>query len=194
MIKAKRTVVKSLLGKNRNSILREFGDVVAKDSLKARNLIKKLNYKNDPYLLECIAQTYLDESRFHDDGTPREDIEWRKWRMAERYIIKAFTLDADCLMVLSTMGSVRKSSGQNDIAIYCFEKIIKRGVKGAKSTYSNLDRDLARELVNDAKFELYRLHYEDNPRVSKKYLTMYKKGLEKGTRTIYKPLKKFLLE
>ena len=39
------------------------------DSAKARELIKKLNYKDNPYLLQCIAQTYLDESRLEKDDT-----------------------------------------------------------------------------------------------------------------------------
>jgi hypothetical protein len=114
--------------------------------------------------------------------------------MAEKYIIKAFELDFDCLIVLSTMGSLRRSAGQKDIAIYCYEKIIKLGIKGAKSSDAcDLEIDFARELVNDSKFELYRLYYEDNPLLSKKYLAIYKAGVEKGINTIYRPLKKFLL-
>jgi hypothetical protein len=174
--------------------LEEYRNTLTKDSAKARALIKKLDYKEDPYLLQYIAQTYLDESRFDENGKQRTELYWRKWRMAEGYIIKAFELDSDCLIVLSTMGSVRRSSGQKDIAIYCYEKIIKLGIKGAKSTKCRLDPDFARELINDSKFDLYRLYYEDDPKLSKKYLAMYKKGLEKRINTIYKPLKKFLLK
>ena len=179
---------------DKEKILEEYRNILTTDSVKARALIKRLDYKEDPYLLQCIAQTYLDESRFYEDGRPREDLEWRKWRMAERYIIKAFELDSNCLLVLSTMASVRRSSAQKEIATYCYEKIIKLGVKGAKSAKCEFDVDFAKELINDSKFDLYRLYYEDNPKLSKKYLAMYKKGLEKGITTIYEPLNEFLLD
>ncbi|MGH2563318.1 MAG: hypothetical protein ACRDE5_02315, partial [Ginsengibacter sp.] len=90
------------------------------------------------------------------------------------------------------MGSVRESNLQNDIAIYCYEKLIKLGVtKISKQKYSR-GREFAKELVNDAKFELYRLYYYENPKLSQKYLNHYKKGLGNHIGTIYKPLKKFL--
>lgn len=179
---------------NREQILEEYRNILVKDSARARKLIKKLDYKEDPVLLQCIAQTFLDESRFDENRKQRSELYWRKWKTAEKYLIKAFKIDADCLIVLATMGSARRSSGQDDIAIYCFEKIIKLGIKGAKSPKSNLDRDFAKELINDAKFDLYRLYYYDNPKLSKKYLAMYKKGLEKGVNTIYTPLDRFLLD
>lgn len=171
----------------------EFYDVIGEDSVRARNLIKKLDFKNDPYLLQCIAQTYLDESRFNEDGTQKEYVDRRKWRIAERYVIKAFKLNPNCLIVISTMGSARKSSDQNDLAIYCFERIIELGVKSAKGYQYELNPSLASELVNDAKFELYRLYYEENRKLAEKYLNEYKKGLKKGVTTIFKPLKRFLL-
>ncbi|MDI9364463.1 MAG: hypothetical protein QM541_05900 [Flavobacterium sp.] len=175
-------------------ILFEYYNTVGKDSLKARNLIKKLDYKDDHHLLHCIAQTYLDESRFEDDGTMREYLDMRKWRMAERYIIKAFSINPHCADVLSVMGEVRKLNGQIDIAIYCFEKIIKLGIKGISYAGCKLNVEYAKEMVNDSKFELYRIYYDTNPKLSKQYLVKYKKGLEKGASTIYKPLKKFLLD
>ncbi|GAA0563638.1 hypothetical protein [Chitinophaga japonensis] len=178
---------------NRDSVLQEFRDTITKDSLKARNLIRKLNYKDDPYLLQCIAQTYLDESRFNEDGIQREYLDWRKWRMAERYIIKAFELDSNCLIVLYTMGSLRKSSGQADIAIYCFEKIIKLGIKAESLCQNQLTVSLANELVNDSKFELYRLYRYKDPVLSKKYLYSYRRKLKKGVNTIFRPLEDFLL-
>ncbi|WP_343307883.1 hypothetical protein AAHN97_12100 [Chitinophaga niabensis] len=183
-----------VLTRNREIILDKFYDVISKDSVRARNLIKRLDFRNDPYLLQCIAQTYLDESRFNEDGTQREYVEQRKWRMAERYIIKAFELNPDCLIVLSTMGSTRKSSDQNDIAIYCFERIIQLGVKAAKGYQYGLNPSLASELVNDAKFELYRLYYEKDKKQAEKYLNSYKKGLKKGVTTMFIPLDRFLLD
>jgi len=114
--------------------------------------------------------------------------------MAERYVIKAFEINPISPDVLYTMGGVRKASGQNDIAIYCFSKIIKLGIR--RIAYGEYGRGIpfAKELINDSKFELYRLYYEDDPGLSKKYLSMYKKGLLKGVKTIFKPLRKFLLD
>ena len=175
-------------------MLFKFRETVAIDSIKARTYIKKLDYNENFYLLQCIAQTYLDESRFEDNSNKmRGIINFRKWRMAEKYIIKAFSLDSDNAEVLYTMGEIRKLNCQNDIAIYCFEKLIKLGVnKITKQEYSR-GKYLAKELINDAKFELYRLHYYENPKISAKYLTDYKNGLDAGTSSIFKPLKKYLL-
>lgn len=175
-------------------ILQEYHDTVGTDSLKARNLIKKLDYKENHHYLQCIAQTYLDESRFEDNGTMRIYWDKKKWRMAERYIIKAHIINPDCADVLSVMGEVRKLNGQMDIAIYCFEKIIKLGIKGISYSGCKLNVEHAKEIINDSKFELYRIYHDTNPKLSKRYLAMYKKGLEKGVYTIFKPLKKFLLD
>jgi tetratricopeptide (TPR) repeat protein len=175
-------------------ILAKYYNIVAIDSVKARNLIKKLDYKEDYYLLRCIAQTYLDESRFKEDGTARLYLQMRKWRLAEKYIIKAFRISPDNADVLYTMGSVRRSYNQNEIAIFCYKKVIRLGVnKIARGEYGR-GIPYAKELVNDSKFELYRLYHEENPGLSKRYLSMYKNGLKKGIFTIYKPLKKFLLD
>lgn len=179
---------------NREKVLDEYFKTVAKNSLKARNLIKKLDYKEDHYLLRCIAQTYLDESLFEENGKMRLYIDKRKWRLAEHYIFKAFKLNPDCLDVLYTMGSVRRTNNQTDIAIYCYGRIIKMGVKGIGSGVGKIDREYALELINDSKFELYRLYYDKDPGLSKRYLSMYNSGLKKGIRTIYKPLRKFLLD
>ena len=174
-------------------ILQDYHNTVGIDSLKARNFIKKLYYKEDHHLLQCIAQTYLDESLFEEDGTMREYLDKRKWRMAERYIIKAHIINPDCADVLWVMGAIRKSYGQSDIAIYCFEKIIQLGLKGIAYSGCKLNVEYAKEMINDSKFELYRIYHYTNPKLSKQYLSKYKKGLEKGTSTIFKPLKKFLL-
>ena len=175
-------------------MLYKYREVVAVNSLQARTCIQKLEYKNNFYLLHCIAQTYLDECRFEDGSNKMKGkINFRKWRMAEKYIIEAFSIDSDNAEVLYTMGEVRKLNYQNDISIYCFEKIIKMGVnKIVKQEYSR-GKYFAKELINDAKFELYRLYFYANPKLSEKYLRAYKDGLDKGVATIFKPLKKFLL-
>lgn len=175
-------------------ILEEYRKTVGVNSAKARALIKKLNYKEDPFLLQCIAQTYLDESLLDDNDEMRANLEKRKWRMAERYIIKAFSINSNCANIVYTMGKVRKAYGQFDIAIYCFEKIIKQGTTGSANNGCDLDRNFVKVLINDSKFELYRIHHDlEEYKLAHRYLTMYKKGLEKGNDTIFKPLAKFLL-
>ena len=177
-----------------NSMLAKYRETVAIDSAKARGYIQKLNYRENFYLLQCIAQTYLDESRFEEGSDKmRKTIDLRKWRMAEKYIIAAYTLNSNNAEVLYTMGEVRKVNHREDLAIYCFEKIIKLGVnKIARQEYSR-GNAFAKELINDAKFELYRLHFYDNPKLSARYLRMYKSALAKGVDTIFKPLRKFLV-
>jgi hypothetical protein len=87
-----KTAVTRKVEMDREKVIRQFQNTVGKNSAKARSLIKKLDYK-DPYLLQGIAQTYLDECLLYDDGRMREYVDKRKWRLAERYIIKAHILD-----------------------------------------------------------------------------------------------------
>lgn len=178
----------------RDQIIGLYRNVVGKDSAKARSIIKKLDYKSDPYLLQCIAQTYLDESRFDDRGEMRERVDWRKWRQAEGYIIRAFLLDNNDADVLWVMGAVREQNMQFDIAIYCFRKIIKLGVRRIASGRRKGGREYAMEMVNDSKFELYRIYYNHNLPLAKRYLSAYKKGLREGAPTIFEPLDRFLLD
>lgn len=178
----------------KKEIIEAYRNTVDTDSVKARQLIKKLDYKEDYYLLQCIAQTYLDESRLEEDDTMREYLDKRKWRWAERYIIKAFILNPDNGEVLYTMGNVRKANGQTDIAIYCFRKIIELGVRKVASGEYSRGIAFAKELINDSKFELYRVYQKENPALSKRYLAAYKFGLKKGIDTIYRPLRKFLVK
>jgi hypothetical protein len=177
-------------------ILNEYRDCVSTNPVMARNLIRRLDYKNNYYLLQCIAQTYLDESRFKNGSdVMRKRFVWRKWKMAEKYIIASFTLNSENAEVLYTMGEVRKLNYQDDIAIYCFEEIIKmRPREIAQDKYSR-GIDFARELINDAKFELYRLNHDnEHMNLSMQYLSMYKNGLKKGITTIFTPIERFLLD
>lgn len=177
-----------------DSMLAKYRELVATDSVKARACIMRLDYKNNFYLLQCIAQTYLDESRFEDGSNKmRKEVNLRKWRMAEKYIIKAFKINDDNAVTLYTMGEIRKLGRQNDIALYCFKRIIKLGVNTiAKQEYSR-GKSFAKELINDARFELYRLYFDTDPKKSVKYLSEYKVNLKKGVETIFHPLNKFLL-
>lgn len=179
----------------REKILEKYRVAVCSDSAKARKLVKRLDYKDEPYLLTCIAQTYYDESAFHDDGNPREYFEGRKLRLAEKYMIRAFTLNEDCVDVLYLLGKVRKAFRQYDLAIYCFKRIIELNAKGIPAKDRCTDRSLVKVKANDSNFQLYRIYHDLNERaLSKKYLSQYKAGLKKGVETIFKPLEKFLLD
>jgi hypothetical protein len=175
-------------------VLERYRELVATDSVKARRCIMTLDYQDNFYLLKGIAQTYLDESLFNDGSNKmREKIDLNKWRMAEKYIIKAFSLNDDHAETLYTMGKIRKACDQNDIAIYCFKRIIKLGVtKISKQEYSR-GRNFARMLINDSRFELYRLYFDSDPKKSSKYMEEFKANLKKGVETIFYPLKKFLM-
>lgn len=175
-------------------LLNKYRELVATDSVKARRCVMQLDYKNNFYLLQCIAQTYLDESLFEDGSNKmRKEVNLRKWRMAEKYIIKAFTINDDNAETLYTMGKIRKLGHQKDIAIYCFKRIIKLGVtRIAQQEYSR-GKSFAKELINDARFELYRLYFGSDSKKSAKYLEEFKSNLKKGVETIFHPLNKFLL-
>lgn len=176
-------------------MLSNYRDLVATDSVKARNCIMRLDYKNNFYLLCCIAQTYLDESRFEDGSNKmRKKIDLRKWRMSEKYIIKAFKIEDDNAEALYTMGEIRKLGNQNDIAIYCFSRIVKLGVNAiARQEYSR-GRSFARKLINDARFELYRLYFDSDRQKSLRYLNEFKTHLKMNVGTIFYPLNRFLLK
>ena len=94
--------------------------------------------KDNFYLLHCIAQTYLDESRFEDGSDEmRQLVDQRKWRMAEKYIIRSMKIDDDNAETLYTMGQIRKLGHQDHLAFYCFKRIIKLGVgRISKQQYS----------------------------------------------------------
>jgi tetratricopeptide (TPR) repeat protein len=124
----------------------------------------------------------------------RKEINFGKWRMAEKYIIEAFKINPDNAEVLYTMGEIRKLNYQDDIAIYCFEKIINTDIKTIATDEYGRGISFAKELINDSNFELYRLYYETNPNLSNKYLALYKNGLKNGINSIFKPLDKFLLK
>jgi tetratricopeptide (TPR) repeat protein len=178
----------------KEKILQKYYNTVGTDSAKARSFIKKLNYKHDYYLLGCIALTYFDESFLNDDGDKREYFDMRKLRLAEKYIIRAYTLNEDCIDILYTLGKIRNAFKQTDMAIYCYRRIIEIGLKKIPKKDISTDRSFVQMLVNDSKFQLYRLYYDRGDfLLSKKYLAMYKIGLKRGIKTIYKPLKNFLM-
>lgn len=180
---------------NQMKILEEFRNVVSIDSKKARNVIKKLEYKNDYYLLNCIAQTYLDESRFDEDDKLKIHIDKKKWRLAEKYCIRAYEINPENTEVLYTMGEIRKIfEDQVELAINCFEKIVNFDIKDIGVDEYGRGVDFAKELVNDSRFELYRLFYPTEKSLALRYLKEYEAELKKGTSSIFKPLKQYLLK
>jgi len=94
----------------KQQIIQEYYDIYFENTTKARNLIKKLEYKNDSNLLAEIATSYFDE---------------RKLRLAERFAIKAFELDSLNPSVLWILGLVKWDYGQLDSAIFSFQEIIR---------------------------------------------------------------------
>jgi tetratricopeptide (TPR) repeat protein len=174
----------------KKKVLQKYYNIVGTDSAKARTYIKKLDYKQDPYLLRCIALTYFDESLLNDDGSQREYFVMSKLRLAEKYIIKAYILNEDCIDILYTLGNIRNGFKQTDLAIYCYKRIIELGRKKIPKE----DRSFVQMQVNDSKFQLYRLYHDKGDFIlSKKYLSMYKNGLKNGISTIFKPIEKFLM-
>ena len=178
--------------KDRLKIIDEFYEIKESDPSRARELIKKLNYKNDHNLLKKIAMAYLDEAQFDKSGNWRFYPDWRKLRMAERYVVKAFKIRPTCSLVLWILGKVRTAYSQDDVAIYCYQEIIKMGAKKISKSCCKLEYEDALAQVNDSRFQLYRLFYKTDSSKSKKYLAKYMKGLESGIWTKFEPLSAFI--
>lgn len=179
---------------SRDKILERYSELLVPSSTKARRLIQRLDYKNDPALLLRIAQTYLDECMFYDDGKQRDEIVWRKWTFAMKYAREAYWLDQKCLMVLSMLGTIWKAAGNYELAMASNEVVLQLAKEKDYSHCYGIDEELDQELINDSRFELYRLHFYTKRKLANKYLAAYKRGLERGVKTIYHPLEKYLCE
>lgn len=156
---------------DRNQVIQEYYDIYHIDTTIARNLIKKLDYKNDPNLLSEIATSYFDEN---------------KLRLAERYAIKAFQLDYLNPKTLWILALIKWDYGQFDAAIFNFQEIIRIGIKRVDKTGYGENKYIALSRINDSKFQLYRLLKDSKPAIAKKYLQQYEKGIEKGFKTLLK--------
>lgn len=154
---------------NKEDILNTYFEICSENTEEARLLLKKLNYKNEPFLLSSIANTYFQEG---------------KLRLAERYIIKAFSIDYLNPKVLWVLGLVKWDYGQIDDSIFCFREIIRIGTRRVSKTGFNETIEIALARINDSKFQLYRLLKDKNPPVAKRYLKDYEKGLKKGILTL----------
>ena len=154
---------------NKDEILNEYFSIYFENTTKARELIKKLDYKNDPNLLASIATSYFDEN---------------KLRLAERYALKAFALDYLNPKVLWILGLIKWDYGQIDNAIFDFQEIIRIGKRRIDKTGYGEDEEVALARINDSKFQLYRLLKDTKPAVAKRYLREYEKGLKNGYSSI----------
>lgn len=159
--------MKSTLDKEK--ILQQYYNLYFKDTTRARLLIKKLDYKKDPYLLSEIAKSYFDEN---------------KLRLAERYVLMAYSIDCLNSDVLWVQGLVKWDYGQIENAIFCFKEIIRIGIRRINKSGYNKTIDVALAQINDSKFQLYRLFKDSNPSVAKRYLREYERGINKGIFTI----------
>jgi hypothetical protein len=177
----------------RQEIITQFHELYSSNSTAARELIKRMDYKMDHRLLQLIALSYVDEASFTVDGRTKEVYDRRKLRYAERYILKAFQIRPICSNVLWTMAKVKKDYGQYDSAIFCYSEIIKLGVSRICRDSCRNTIDVARSQINDSRFELYRLYHNRNPKLSRLYLTLYKKGIRSGIHSLYKPLIKYII-
>jgi tetratricopeptide (TPR) repeat protein len=154
---------------NKNEILAEYYQLYFENTSKARSILKKLDYRNDAFVLSEIATSYFDED---------------KLRLAERYVFKAFALDYLNPKVLWILGLVKWDYGQLDNAIFCFKEIIRIGTRRVSKTGYNETIEIALARINDSKFQLYRLLENTSPAVAKRYLRDYEKGLENGCFTL----------
>jgi tetratricopeptide (TPR) repeat protein len=189
--KRKKSLVDDQNGK-RNSLIR-FRKLATVDSAAARKVIKQTSFKIDPYLLQCIALTYFDESLFGPDGNQRDYFLMSKLRLAKKYIDTAYALSPNCIDVLWMKGKIYKALNQTAESINCFEQILKLGRRKLSDLDTCSDRELLEVKVNDSRFQLYRLYFDINKSRSSMFLRFYKLHLKQGVDTLYKPLQDFLL-
>jgi tetratricopeptide (TPR) repeat protein len=178
----------------REIALDKYYSLVATNFSKARNVIEELNYENDAYLLSCIAQTYKDEAIFFKNGNSRKNIDKEKLKLAKLYIDRAFVLNPECRNVLYVKGRIYDNLDEIYESIDCFIKILKaEDHLEDELNCSQSELWVVQMMLNDARFELYRLFYDiQSFEISNKFLKEYKKHLKKGVQTIYTPIEKFL--
>lgn len=179
----------------KEKIIDNFNGFILNDSSKARAIIEGIDHENDPYLLRCIALTYKDEALFFKNGKMRKVFLTDKLKLAKKYIEKAFKLNPNCRDVLFTKGVIYNALGDTFTAIDCYIAILGLGEKTDKiSNCSNSELPFVQMLLNDAKFQLYRLFYDlEDFEMSNKFLVSYKENLDKGVDTIYWPFENFIM-
>jgi len=149
----------------RENVLSSFYEIYDEDTTRARSLIKRLDFKNDPFLLSEIAHTYFDEGRL---------------RLAERFSLRAFSIDYLNPSVLWILGLVKWDYGQHENAIFCFEEIIRLGTSRRAKSGSNESIESTHARINDSKLQLFRLLRNKEPERAVQYLKSYERGLKRG--------------
>lgn len=177
-------------------VLKRFNKYVVKDAAKARKIIRQADYKADAYLLRCIALTYKDEAVFNADGQMRKVVVQRKLKLAKKYIDNSFRLKPACRDILFTKGDIYNIIGETKMAIDCYISIMEQGEDlGQEANCSGSDLHYVRMILNDARFQLYRLFHDlESYELSMKFMKAYISHLKEGIDTIYKPLDKFLMD
>jgi hypothetical protein len=113
----------------------------------------------------------------------------------DKFVDKGFKINQNCRDLLYTKGIIYNALGDTFTTIDCYLAILKLEER-TDSVYncSNSDLPFVQILLNDAKFQLYRLFYDlEDFEMSDKFLEDYKKHLVNGVSTIYKPLANFLM-
>lgn len=184
------------MNKRNNNLLNEYYNYVGTDSARARSVIFKMNYQSDGYLLSCIALTYRDEAIFFKNGRTRNDIKVEKMILAKEYIDMAYEISPLCRDVLFMKGTIYNSLHDQFSAIDCFIKILESKEDGSlPHNCSESDSAYIKMVTNDARFQLYRLfHNIQEFDISGKFLKEYKTNLKKGVKTIYIPLRTYLVK
>jgi tetratricopeptide (TPR) repeat protein len=180
----------------RDIVLERYDRYGVKDAAKARRVIKQADFRADAYLLKCIAVTYSDESMFRNETEMRKVFIKRKLNLAIKYIEKAIALKPECRDILFVRGVIYNANGDTWTAIDCYIKIMELGEDLREdANCSDSDLPFVKMILNDARFQLYRLFHDlEEYELSGKFLRAYKRHLRKGVDTIYKPLEKFLME
>jgi tetratricopeptide (TPR) repeat protein len=177
----------------KNKQLEKYHKLVGVNSLKARKEIEKIKFQNDTYLLSCIALTFKDEAVFFKNGNMRKIFLKKKLDLAKNFIDDAFKLNPTCRDMLFIKGAIYNALGDKRTAIDCYIQILKLDENLSKEyNCSNSNLAFVQMLLNDARFQLYRLFYDlEDFDLSSKFLKEYKSQLKKGIDTIYKPLEYF---
>ena len=66
------------MNKQNSILLKKIEEEVGVNSALARSYIQSIDYKDNPYLLNCIALTYRDQALFNKNGKRRKKRMFRK--------------------------------------------------------------------------------------------------------------------
>lgn len=104
-------------------------------------------------------------------------------------------INPKCRDVLYLKGTIYNALGETLEAIDCYIGILDTvNINDPLFNCSGNEDHKVDTLINDSYFQLYRLFYDLKKfELSNRFLEEYKKGIEYGIDTLYKPLDKFLM-